>query len=157
LPTGAGNVRTGEVEPGARYPRVVARKGKAPPQYPDPDEEGDWDEDPPSALALSQFAAVELAPLPELQEAAAAAPTVVRLRALVLSGTETFALAWVVLLAFIRLTTSPRVFDSPLTTPEAMGLVDGWLAQPCATVVHPTPGIHRCCVDCSSRSGRPAI
>ena len=44
-----------------------------------------------------------------------------------LSGTETFALAWVVLLAFIRLTTS-----------EALDLVDGCLAQPCATVAHPT-------------------
>jgi toxin-antitoxin system PIN domain toxin len=55
-----------------------------------------------------------------------------------LSGTETFALAWVVLLAFIRLTTSSRVFRSPLTTSEALDLVDGWLAQPCAIVVHPT-------------------
>jgi uncharacterized protein len=55
-----------------------------------------------------------------------------------LSGTETFALAWVVLLAFIRLTTSSRVFQSPLTTSEALDLVDSWLAQPCATVVHPT-------------------
>ena len=55
-----------------------------------------------------------------------------------LSGTETFALAWVVLLAFIRLTTSPRVFQSPLSTSEALDLVDSWLAQPCVTVVHPT-------------------
>src|ERR687892_1995366 len=55
-----------------------------------------------------------------------------------LSGTETFALAWVVLLAFIRLTTSSRVFRSPLGTSEALDLVDGWLAQPCVTVVHPT-------------------
>ena len=55
-----------------------------------------------------------------------------------LSGTETFAFAWVVLLAFIRLTTSSRVFQSPLPTPHALDLVDGWLAQPCATVVHPT-------------------
>lgn len=55
-----------------------------------------------------------------------------------LSGTETFALAWVVLLAFVRLTTSSRVFHSPLTTSDALDLVDGWLAQPCATVVHPT-------------------
>jgi uncharacterized protein len=55
-----------------------------------------------------------------------------------LSGTETFALAWVVLLAFIRLTTSSRVFRSPLTTSEALDLVDGWLAQPCAIGVHPT-------------------
>ena len=42
------------------------------------------------------------------------------------------------LLAFIRLTTSPRVFQSPLSTSEALDLVDSWLAQPCATVVHPT-------------------
>ena len=55
-----------------------------------------------------------------------------------LSGTETFALTWVVLLAFIRLTTSPRVFRSPLSTSEALDLVDSWLAQPCVTVVHPT-------------------
>lgn len=55
-----------------------------------------------------------------------------------LSGAETFAFAWVVLLAFIRLTTSSRVFQSPLTTSAALDLVDGWLAQPCVTVVHPT-------------------
>ena len=55
-----------------------------------------------------------------------------------LSGAETFAFAWVVLLAFIRLTTSSRVFRSPLTTSAALDLVDGWLAQPCVTVVHPT-------------------
>jgi uncharacterized protein len=55
-----------------------------------------------------------------------------------LSGTETLALAWVVLLAFIRLTTSPRVFQSPLSTSEALDLVDSWLAQPCVTVAHPT-------------------
>ena len=55
-----------------------------------------------------------------------------------LSGAETFAFAWVVLLAFIRLTTSSRVFRSPLTTSAALDLVDSWLAQPCVTVVHPT-------------------
>ena len=55
-----------------------------------------------------------------------------------LSGTETFAFTWVVLLAFIRLTTSPRVFQSPLSTSDALDLVDSWLAQPCVTVVHPT-------------------
>jgi toxin-antitoxin system PIN domain toxin len=55
-----------------------------------------------------------------------------------LSGTETFAFTWVVLLAFIRLTTSPRVFQSPLSTSAALDLVDSWLAQPCVAVVHPT-------------------
>lgn len=33
----------GEREPRKRYPRMVASVGKAPPQYPDPDE--DFDED----------------------------------------------------------------------------------------------------------------
>ena len=56
-----------------------------------------------------------------------------------LSGVETFAFAWVVLLAFVRLVTSPRVFESPLRVNEALDAVDAWLAAPCATVVHPGP------------------
>lgn len=55
-----------------------------------------------------------------------------------LSGTETFAFAWSVLLAFVRLSTSPRVFADPLSAAEAFDHVDTWLAQPCAAVVHPT-------------------
>jgi hypothetical protein len=55
-----------------------------------------------------------------------------------LSGTETFAFSWVVLLAFLRLSTNARVFEDPLEPAEAFDLIDGWLAQPCATVVHPT-------------------
>jgi hypothetical protein len=55
-----------------------------------------------------------------------------------LSGTETFAFAWIVLLAFIRLSTSPRVFEHPLEVADAFDVVDGWLGQPCATIVHPT-------------------
>jgi hypothetical protein len=73
-------VRTGEVEPGAGYPRAVAGQGEAPPQYPDLDDEDDRDGD---ETLFPQFAPVELAPLPQLQAAAAAAPTVRRLRALV--------------------------------------------------------------------------
>lgn len=57
----------------------------------------------------------------------------------VLSGSETVGFAWVILLAFVRLSTRPAVFINPLTAEEAMDLVDGWLDQPCATVVHPTP------------------
>jgi hypothetical protein len=75
-------VRTGQVERGARYPRVVASQGQAPPQYPDVDDE-DWDEALVPELGPPVVAHVELAPLPELQAAAAAAPTVRRLRALV--------------------------------------------------------------------------
>lgn len=55
-----------------------------------------------------------------------------------LSGSETLAFSWAVLLAFIRLGTHPRVFEAPLQPDEALDLVDSWLSQPCAAVVHPT-------------------
>ena len=55
-----------------------------------------------------------------------------------LSGPETFAFAWAVLLAFVRLVTNPRVFEVTLTAEEALDLVDSWLEQPTVTVVHPT-------------------
>lgn len=56
----------------------------------------------------------------------------------VLLGAETVALSWAVLLAFLRVSTSPRVFTNPLSVVEAFGAVDVWLEQPCTTVVHPT-------------------
>jgi toxin-antitoxin system PIN domain toxin len=55
-----------------------------------------------------------------------------------LSGTETVAFAWAVLLAFLRLSTNARVFTTPLAPAEALDVIDGWLGQPSATVVHPT-------------------
>lgn len=55
-----------------------------------------------------------------------------------LSGTDTVALAWSVLLGFVRLSTRAAVFERPLSVDESFGIVDGWLAQPCVTVVHPT-------------------
>jgi toxin-antitoxin system PIN domain toxin len=55
-----------------------------------------------------------------------------------LSDTETVGLAWTVLLAFLRLSTNPVVFEEPLRAEEALDLVDGWLEQPCVTLVEPT-------------------
>lgn len=55
-----------------------------------------------------------------------------------LSGRETFAFAWSVLLAFLRLSTSRRVFESPLSPDESFDLMDAWLARPNVVVVHPT-------------------
>jgi toxin-antitoxin system PIN domain toxin len=55
-----------------------------------------------------------------------------------LSGSETVALAWATLLGFIRISTNPAIFEQPLSAEEAFDLLDGWLAQPCVTVVHPT-------------------
>jgi toxin-antitoxin system PIN domain toxin len=56
----------------------------------------------------------------------------------VLSGSETVAFAWVALIEFIRLTTSRQRFGSPWSVEQALDVVDSWLAQPIATVVHPT-------------------
>lgn len=55
-----------------------------------------------------------------------------------MSGTETVGFAWSALLGFLRLATNPRVFTAPLGSDAALDLVDGWLAQPSATVLHPT-------------------
>lgn len=55
-----------------------------------------------------------------------------------LGGTEAVGFPWVSLLAFIRLSTNPRVFPSPLSVDSAWDLVDSWLGQPSATIVAPT-------------------
>ncbi len=55
-----------------------------------------------------------------------------------LSGSETVAFAWLALIGFLRIGTSPIIFTHPLNVDEAFELIDGWLAQPCATVIHPT-------------------
>lgn len=56
-----------------------------------------------------------------------------------LGGQEPVGFAWVVLLAFLRLTTRRSVFPSPLTLPQAMGVLEAWLAQPAAILLQPTP------------------
>jgi len=43
------------------------------------------------------------------------------------SGTETVGLPWIVLLAFLRLTTRPGVFQKPLSVDAAFDIVDAWL------------------------------
>jgi hypothetical protein len=57
-----------------------------------------------------------------------------------LGGTETVGFAWLVLLAFVRLSTHPAVFPRPLAAEESIAVVDDWLAQPGAVVVEPTSG-----------------
>jgi toxin-antitoxin system PIN domain toxin len=54
-----------------------------------------------------------------------------------LGGGETIGFAWLALTAFIRITTNPRVFASPLSPDQALDLVDSWLSQPPAVVLHP--------------------
>lgn len=56
----------------------------------------------------------------------------------VLSGTEEVGFAWTVLLGFARISTNARIYEQPLEIDGALDLIDGWLAQPVATVVEPT-------------------
>ncbi|MHB1599404.1 MAG: TA system VapC family ribonuclease toxin [Acidimicrobiales bacterium] len=52
---------------------------------------------------------------------------------------ETVGFAWLVLLAFVRLTTKVGLFPSPLGTTEAVAVVRSWTSQPSAVVLEPTP------------------
>lgn len=56
----------------------------------------------------------------------------------VLSGSELVRFPWLTLWAFLRIATNPRVFQQPLSAPEALAAVDSWLAQPIAGVLQPS-------------------
>jgi toxin-antitoxin system PIN domain toxin len=55
-----------------------------------------------------------------------------------LSGGSAVGFPWLVLLAFVRLSTNARVFAQPLSINEATSLLDDWLATSAARVVAPT-------------------
>lgn len=55
-----------------------------------------------------------------------------------LDGAEAVGFAWVVLLAFVRLSTRPDLFPRPLEASQALEVVEGWLEAPAAVVIHPT-------------------
>jgi toxin-antitoxin system PIN domain toxin len=56
-----------------------------------------------------------------------------------LRGDEPVGFAWVVLIAFVRITTHARVFPSPMALDDALAIVNGWLALPVAVVIEPGP------------------
>lgn len=56
-----------------------------------------------------------------------------------LTGHETVAFTWIVLVAFIRVTTQPRL-RTPLPTRAAVRAAEAWLAAPAAVLVDPGPG-----------------
>jgi toxin-antitoxin system PIN domain toxin len=51
------------------------------------------------------------------------------------SGEEPVCLAWVTVLAFIRISTNPRIFEAPLRPAEAVAVVSSWLARPAVSVL----------------------
>jgi uncharacterized protein len=46
--------------------------------------------------------------------------------------------AWVALLGFVRLATRRGIFSKPLAVEDALSVVRAWLAEPQASVLHPT-------------------
>jgi toxin-antitoxin system PIN domain toxin len=56
-----------------------------------------------------------------------------------LAGTEAVGLAWIALLAFIRIGTNASILPTPMTPDQATGQVEAWLGAPAAVVAHPTP------------------
>ena len=55
-----------------------------------------------------------------------------------LSGTGTVAFAWNALVGFLRVTTRPLGARDPWPIHSALDEIQRWLAQPIATVIHPT-------------------
>lgn len=48
----------------------------------------------------------------------------------ILSGSEEVGLTWIVVLAFIRITTRPGILSNPLSPERAVAYIEEWLAQP---------------------------
>ncbi len=55
-----------------------------------------------------------------------------------LTGAEAVGFVWVALLAFVRIVTRADVLEAPLRPEAAFDYVEEWLAQPPATLLHPT-------------------
>ncbi|HTT65274.1 MAG TPA: type II toxin-antitoxin system VapC family toxin [Bryobacteraceae bacterium] len=55
-----------------------------------------------------------------------------------LSGPDLAGLAWVTVLAFLRISTHPRMRAQPFTSAEAVAVVQEWLDQPCVRMLTPT-------------------
>lgn len=55
-----------------------------------------------------------------------------------LCGPDGIALAWVVLLGFVRITTHPRVFSNPLPVEAALDRIEEWLSLSHVRLIHPS-------------------
>ncbi len=54
-----------------------------------------------------------------------------------LAGGESVGLAWVALLAFLRISTNPAIFATPATVDDAVEQVQSWIGAPAAVVAQP--------------------
>ena len=54
------------------------------------------------------------------------------------SGVEIIGLPWAIILAFLRIATTPRILSEPYQLDEAVLIVSDWLARSRVMIVHPT-------------------
>jgi len=55
-----------------------------------------------------------------------------------LESGEPVGFAWITLLAFLRITTSPKPFPAPFTAQESASVITGWLGNASVSVLYPT-------------------
>ena len=55
-----------------------------------------------------------------------------------LSGTTETGLAWIVVLAFLRITTHPKIMRKPMAVETALQYVSSWLKQPFVSLIRPS-------------------
>lgn len=55
-----------------------------------------------------------------------------------LAGAEAVGLAWIALLAFIRIGTNASILPTPMSADEATSQVETWLAAPAGVIAQPT-------------------
>ena len=56
----------------------------------------------------------------------------------VLSEPQPVRVAWVTILAFLRISTNRKIFENPFTISEATSIVQEWLEHPTLDLLHPT-------------------
>ena len=55
-----------------------------------------------------------------------------------IAGPEPVGLAWIVVLAFLRITSNDRILPNPLTTDRALAIIDGLFDLPTVRMISPT-------------------
>lgn len=56
----------------------------------------------------------------------------------ILAGSAPIGLSWDTILAFLRVSTTPRIFGEPLDVEMAASIVSDWLSRPNVTIIGPT-------------------
>ena len=73
----------------------------------------------------------------------------------VMSGVDEVGLALVTILAFLRISTDPRIHEEPREAADAIAVIEGWLAQPNVRIVEPTGRHWSTFARCASISSGP--